>query len=314
MPNACARKASRRSSAANWAFEVRSYSFLFVVLHLLNSRISRKVGLMRLVALVLLFASFASAVCVIEAPSTSSAGLPVELKVSSNSSGLCYWLYWCDDGQSVSAAQDPSVSSFNCIYSTGGHSPRVIYYYGGDCADSSMAFTDECRVNLTIAGVDATPPVLTAGALTPLRTAATLRWSTSEPAKCFVEYGSTSAYGLRSNTSAVFLSTHFTDLYGLSENKEYHYAINCSDAAGNSGSSSDAAFTTLSSATPTPPVVTPSPSVETPSPTQETVSPSPSVSASPSPNTDWTLFLIVAIVVLAVVLVGLLAYLYGLKK
>ncbi|MEJ5239195.1 MAG: CARDB domain-containing protein, partial [Limisphaera sp.] len=93
--------------------------------------------------------------------------------------------------------------------------------------------------------VDATPPVLGPIQVTPGVVTATIAWSNSEPVTARVLYGTTTAYGL-TNAVGQFRTNHSFVLTGLSPATTYHFRVLVTDAAGNSTSSADATFTTLS--------------------------------------------------------------------
>ncbi len=68
--------------------------------------------------------------------------------------------------------------------------------------------------------------------------------------KAKVDYGLTTAYGSTTPLTPSFLTHHTIDLTGLSSNKTYHFKITATTAGGVSGSTSDATFNTLATATP----------------------------------------------------------------
>lgn len=79
-------------------------------------------------------------------------------------------------------------------------------------------------------------------------TTATITWTTNEPADSRVEYGSDTNYGSTvSDTNLV--TSHSITLTGLSPDTTYHYRVSSRDAAGNSASSGDYTFTTISAQT-----------------------------------------------------------------
>ncbi|MBI3804990.1 MAG: DNRLRE domain-containing protein [Nitrospirae bacterium] len=103
------------------------------------------------------------------------------------------------------------------------------------------------RPSLTIiyTAADTTPPVLSgmaAGGIGGL--AATIRWTSNEPATSQVEYGTTTAYGSRSLLDVTLLNAHSVLLAGLNPLTTYHYRVLSRDASGNTAASGDATFTT----------------------------------------------------------------------
>ncbi len=106
-------------------------------------------------------------------------------------------------------------------------------------------------------GSDTTPPVITAGpSVSPGDCAATVTWTTDEPATSRVDYGPTVSYG---NTATVsgYTRDHSVSLPALDPSTTYHYAVSSTDAAGNGPTTSaDATFATAAAA---PPVITDGP-------------------------------------------------------
>lgn len=103
----------------------------------------------------------------------------------------------------------------------------------GNLATSSISVT-----------VDNTGPVSSSiSSGTPASTAATITWSTNEPATSRVVYGVTTAYGLASS-SASLDSFHSIRLTGLNPSTTYHYVVVSTDASGNTATSSDRTLVT----------------------------------------------------------------------
>ena len=79
---------------------------------------------------------------------------------------------------------------------------------------------------------DTVPPVVSAIAVAPTGTTATVTWTTDEAATSRVDYG-TSATALTSTASATGLSTtHSVGLSGLASGTTYYYRVTSADAAG----------------------------------------------------------------------------------
>ncbi|MGH9797192.1 MAG: LamG-like jellyroll fold domain-containing protein, partial [Candidatus Polarisedimenticolia bacterium] len=81
-------------------------------------------------------------------------------------------------------------------------------------------------------------------------TAATITWTTNEPADSQVEYGTTTAYGSQSTRDATLATGHTQTLAGLIAGTLYHYRVRSRDAAGNQATSQDFSLTTTSPAPP----------------------------------------------------------------
>jgi hypothetical protein len=95
---------------------------------------------------------------------------------------------------------------------------------------------------------DTQPPRLTAGPSVGSITSksAILQWTTDEVSTSTVEYGETTAYGLKSENSSL-VTSHAVTLTGLKAGKTYHCRVASKDKAGNGPTnSSDQTFTTQS--------------------------------------------------------------------
>lgn len=91
---------------------------------------------------------------------------------------------------------------------------------------------------------DTTPPVITNVVVTDTgRRAATISWTTNEPASHRVEYGTTPSLGLVSAPTGLSTS-HAVSLSGLTRNTVYYYRVVSRDAAGNTATSNVQSFTT----------------------------------------------------------------------
>ncbi|MGH2490321.1 MAG: LamG-like jellyroll fold domain-containing protein [Candidatus Limnocylindria bacterium] len=96
---------------------------------------------------------------------------------------------------------------------------------------------------------DLTPPVVSEISVSSLtNTAATISWTTNEPADSQVEYGTTTTYGTLSALDGARVTSHSVALGALSAGQTYHYRVRSRDAAGNLAVSSDQTLTTTSGA------------------------------------------------------------------
>ena len=89
---------------------------------------------------------------------------------------------------------------------------------------------------------DTTPPQITGASVSPGSVAATVTWTTNEPATSEVAYGTSTAYG--ATVSSTALKTAHRALLRLTCGTTYHFQIRSRDGAGNQGSSTDATFAT----------------------------------------------------------------------
>ena len=74
--------------------------------------------------------------------------------------------------------------------------------------------------------------------------AATVTWTTDEPADSQVQYGLTGAYGSTSALNVTLLTAHSQVLTGLNPGTTYHFRVKSRDASGNLTNSADFTFTT----------------------------------------------------------------------
>ena len=101
------------------------------------------------------------------------------------------------------------------------------------------------RTKKTGGGQDTVPPVISNLQISGITdTMAVIIWDTDEPADSSVEYGNTTAYGLRSS-DAVAVKVHSIILTGLAPNSTYHLRVRSTDTSGNGPTTSpDMDFTT----------------------------------------------------------------------
>src|SRR5207247_2886330 len=85
--------------------------------------------------------------------------------------------------------------------------------------------------------------------------AATITWTTDEPADSQVEYGLTTGYGSAIPVVSGLVTAHTVTLNSLAAGTLYHYRVKSKDAAGNLAVSPDAVFTTAPPLDTTPPTV-----------------------------------------------------------
>jgi hypothetical protein len=90
---------------------------------------------------------------------------------------------------------------------------------------------------------DATPPKLHNIVAAPTTTGATIKFTSSEPARCYVRYGPTRSYG--SVTATTGLQTQFAiPIAGLKSRTFYNFQVHCEDAALNAMDQPNRSFTT----------------------------------------------------------------------
>jgi hypothetical protein len=97
---------------------------------------------------------------------------------------------------------------------------------------------------------DTTPPVISGVAASGIGSAAaTIGWTTDEPADSQLDYGTTTSYGSSTTLDANLSLSHSQALTGLTAATVYHYRVRSRDAAGNLATSGDFTFTTAPSPT-----------------------------------------------------------------
>jgi len=103
---------------------------------------------------------------------------------------------------------------------------------------------------------DTTAPVISEVAVSGITdSAATITWTTDEPATSQVEYGTTSSYDSTTTLDEALVTSHSVSLTGLEGDTAYHFRVKSQDEAGNEAVSTDETFTTSAEADTTPPVI-----------------------------------------------------------
>jgi hypothetical protein len=122
----------------------------------------------------------------------------------------------------------------------------TLYHYRVRSADGAGNLAISPDQTFTTA--DGTPPVISAIAATGITTtAATIGWTTNEPANGQVQYGLTTAYGSTSPLQSALTTGHSVGLSGLTPSTTgtlYNYRVLSRDAAGNLATSGNGTFTT----------------------------------------------------------------------
>jgi hypothetical protein len=75
-------------------------------------------------------------------------------------------------------------------------------------------------------------------------------WTTSAPATSQVNYGKTVSYGSTTGVNSTMVSAHQTGIVSLTPGTTYHFQVSSTDGNGNSATSNDMTFTTLTDTTP----------------------------------------------------------------
>ena len=141
---------------------------------------------------------------------------------------------------------DTSLSTAHQVVLTGFTSSTTYHFRitATDAASNSASTTDATFTTLT--PPDTTPPQVSGITVTNLTTTgATISWTTNELARTVCSLGTTTAYGTTVNGDTSLSTAHQAVVTGLTAGITYHYSIAATDAAGNSASTTDATFTTL---------------------------------------------------------------------
>jgi hypothetical protein len=103
-------------------------------------------------------------------------------------------------------------------------------------AISSAGIVDATPASYTWT-VDAAAPVISAVAVTPALTGATITWTTNEAADSIIDYGTSATSLTLRVTNASLVTSHSMTVSGLASGTTYYYRITSRDGVGNSTSS-----------------------------------------------------------------------------
>ncbi|MDD5688424.1 MAG: carbohydrate-binding protein [Elusimicrobia bacterium] len=150
------------------------------------------------------------------------------------------WQTWTD----VTVADSVTLTQGNQIM-------KLVMETGSAAGNGNLNYVKLIRLT-----PDTTPPVVSAVIPTNITGSGTvITWTTNEPANSQVQYGTILPYSnttTLSDTSGVY--THSVTLSGLTENTVYHYRMVSVDMNGNTTTTGDYSFTTISN-DPNPPVI-----------------------------------------------------------
>ncbi|HLO26674.1 MAG TPA: S8 family serine peptidase, partial [Geobacteraceae bacterium] len=139
---------------------------------------------------------------------------------------------------SLSCAAAPAVPRDGLLQVANGDTITAIYQDANDGSGKAATVT-------TAAVVDNVPPVISNLAVTGITdTAATITWTTDEPASSVLNYGDTPAMG-GGTTDKKLTTTHSVSIAALREAATYYIAAKSTDEAGNTTNSTIISFVTL---------------------------------------------------------------------
>jgi hypothetical protein len=134
-----------------------------------------------------------------------------------------------------------------------GLSCNTTYHYRVSSTDSSGALSSGTDQTFTTTACVTTPPAISGIVVAPSQTSATISWATDKSSDSRVDYGLTSAYGSAVSDPTLAIS-HTLSLNGLTCNTTYHFRIASTDQVGNTGTTTDATFSTSACSTASAPV------------------------------------------------------------
>ncbi len=169
------------------------------------------------------------------------AGNAVSLTASATDNVGVVSLQFLLDGNPLGAAL--TASPYNLTWNTTGvpNGPHTLSVRAKDAANNVATSTG---IGVTVAN-DSVPPVITAiNAGSIQSNAATITWTTDEPATTQVEFGTSTAYGSLTTLNSTLSTGHSQVPSGLNPSTTYHYRVLSRDASGNAAASPDFSFTT----------------------------------------------------------------------
>jgi len=134
-----------------------------------------------------------------------------------------------------------------------GLSCNTTYHYRVSSTDASGATSSGTDQTFTTTACVTGPPVISNVAVVPSQTSASVSWATDKNSDSRVDYGLTSAYGSAVSDPTLVLS-HTLNLNNLTCKTTYHFRISSADQFGNTGTSTDATFSTSACSTGSAPV------------------------------------------------------------
>lgn len=174
----------------------------------------------------------------------------------STSSALIVWQTLKDSTSLVEYGTSQALGSQTSIITTyktshvmaiTGLLPDTLYYYRVRSKDQQgFEAISELLTFKTLKNVLILPLVIENATATAISdTSATIVWTTNIPARSYVEYGTTPAYGFISRKTTELRYSHLIKITGLLPDKEYYYRIISEDEYGNIASQALLPFKTL---------------------------------------------------------------------
>jgi hypothetical protein len=136
-------------------------------------------------------------------------------------------------------------TSTTTSYTDNGLASNTKYTYTVTAFDAAGNVSQPSSPATVTTPADTTPPVISNVAASPNQTTATITWTTDKPSSSQVAYGTTSAYGSTTPLDSTLVTAHSQTISGLTPGQQYHFSVASTDGSGNSASSPDSTFTTL---------------------------------------------------------------------
>jgi len=172
------------------------------------------------------------------AAATASRSATLTLSAVDNA-GTVSQMRFSNTGTSFSTAE-ASATTKAWTLTTGAGTKTVYVQFKDTIGNWSASFADTIIL-------DTTAPTISAVSSSNLSaSAATITWTTNEPATSQVEYGATISYGTLTALDNNLVIAHSVVVTGLSSQQTYNYRVRSKDAAGNERLGSRNTFTTVS--------------------------------------------------------------------
>lgn len=159
-----------------------------------------------------------------------------DLRYSTNAITSSNW------NNATRASGEPTPASTGNVqsFTVSNLSPETKYYFAIRAIDEAGNISDLDTTSITATtGTDTASPVISNIALSNVtQTSAKITWTTDEPAKYRIDYGTTASYGQTASGTALNTS-HNVTLSSLVANTTYHYRIIATDSKNNSSDSGD---------------------------------------------------------------------------
>jgi hypothetical protein len=147
------------------------------------------------------------------------------------------------DGANLGAELTSSPYSISWNTKTAANSSHTLTAVARDAAGNTSVSP---AVSVTVNNVvDTTAPTISSVKASSISaTAATINWTTNEPADSQVEYGTSTRYGSMTTLDPALVTAHSVKVTGLRANTLYYFRVKSRDAAGNLRVSSRFSFRT----------------------------------------------------------------------